>query len=378
MRNSDIYIASEGVISALGRGVGNTLRSFDAAAVPGLPALFETSLKKPVFEVCEQFSNDYMRTVSLAFAAVEETLNGIDISGMRVGVCMGTTVAAQLNDLDFYVKYRNTGDIDQNAVRKYLASNLAHAVAERFSLSDGPRLTVVNACSSGTDAIGIAMSWLRADMCDAVIAGGADELNKVPYLGFNSLSVYSDDAPRPFDALRAGLNLGEAAGAVLLAKKDLSGNGIYCAGYGTYSDAYHLTAPRPDGSGLETAIRKALAESEIEPQQIGFVNAHGTATVNNDLVEGNTLARVFGSDLKFYSSKGYTGHTLGAAGAIEAVFCALALREGWIPACSGFKYKDDNIAIAPVAERTKVDARYAMSTSLAFGGNNSALVFGRM
>ena len=215
-----------------------------------------------------------------------------------------------------------------------------------------------------------------------VLAGGADELNRIPYFGFHSLSVVSPTLCRPFDRDRQGLNLGEGAGILVLeTDAHAKARGVTAAvgipGYGTCADAYHLTAPRPDGAGLEKAIGQALTGASLGPTDVGFINAHGTATHDNDLVEGSVLSRLFGSDVAVLSTKGYTGHTLGAAGGLEAVFTALALQEGWIPASAGFENKDDEIPMTPVTSRTGIEGRYALSTSLAFGGNNSALLFER-
>ena len=226
------------------------------------------------------------------------------------------------------------------------------------------------------------MSWLKAGDCDIVIVGGADELNLVPLTGFRSLGILSDEPCKPFDKTRCGLNLGEGAGALVLERMDTAEKrglcpDLTCKGYGTFADAYHLTAPRPDGSSLEAAIMRALKEADAGPEDVSFVNAHGTSTANNDLVEGTTLARVFGADLKFYSSKGYTGHTLGAAGAIEAVFTCLGMRSGWIPKSLGFCETDDDIKIQPVTQLTEIESTLAISTSLAFGGNNSAIAIGK-
>jgi len=151
---------------------------------------------------------------------------------------------------------------------------------------------------------------------------------------------------------------------------------LYVAGYGIATDAYHLTAPRPDGTGLATAINMALQQAGLKAADIGFINAHGTATRDNDKTEGAVLARVFGPQVKFLSTKGFTGHTLGAAGGLEAGFSALALKEGWLPASPGFVNQDPDIGVSPLTAVTDISAKYAMSTSLAFGGNNSALVLG--
>jgi 3-oxoacyl-(acyl-carrier-protein) synthase len=268
-----------------------------------------------------------------------------------------------------------------HSVDRYLKGNLAEAVAEKIG-ARGLCCTVVNACSSGTDAIGVGLSWLRAGLCDIVICGGADELNRVPLCGFGSLGVVSDSLCKPFDKERAGLNLGEGAGVIIIEKEDVCRKRgkkahVFLRGYGLAADAYHLTAPRPDGSGLEAALAQALAEAGVNPTDIAFINAHGTATKDNDKVEGKVLSKVFGAKIKFLSTKGFTGHTLGAAGGLEAVFTALGLREGWIPANAGFVNLDEEIGIAPVNQKREIKGNYAVSTSLAFGGNNAALVISR-
>jgi len=388
MTTDDILITGLGVISAAGNGLAETLASFErgsrnAAAV----SLFPTTMHYPVFEV-RQIPRDYQlegqRTLSLALAAVDQALEeaGLaDLSHCRVGVCLGTTVASQLNDLDFYRSYRERGEAPLTSVDRYLEGNLAENLARRLK-ARGPVLTVVNACSSGTDAIGVALSWLKSDLCDLVIAGGADELNHVPYCGFASLGILNPGLCAPFDRDRQGLNLGEGAGVMILEKKSLAlrrgkSAGLFLAGYGSMCDAYHLTAPSPEGVGLKASLVAALAEAGIGAAQVGFVNAHGTGTHDNDLVEGKVLAEIFGPGLKMLSTKGFTGHTLGAAGGIEAVFSAAALREGWIPASAGFATADQAIPLTPVREQSAIDGAYAVSTSLAFGGNNAAVVIGQ-
>ncbi|HBH61413.1 MAG TPA: beta-ketoacyl-[acyl-carrier-protein] synthase family protein [Nitrospiraceae bacterium] len=354
----------------------------------GPVTLFATPLQYPVFEVKHIPDECYLegrRTLSLALIAADEALRdaglGHDLSGFRTGVCLGTTVACQLNDLEFYQSYRSTGSASMIPVDRYVKGNLAEFISRTFR-AGGPVLTVVNACSSGADAIGVALSWLKNGLCDIAIAGGADELNRIPLCGFGSLGIVSRELCAPFDRDREGLNLGEGAGVMILETKQSAArrgrsSDLYVAGYGSASDSYHLTAPRPDGAGLERAIRNALSHTDIKAGEISFVNAHGTATQDNDLVEGGTLGRIFGTGLKMLSTKGYTGHTLGAAGGLEAVFTAAALRERWIPASAGFHNKDENISLIPVRERTDIRGDYALSTSLAFGGNNAALVFGR-
>ena len=227
-----------------------------------------------------------------------------------------------------------------------------------------------------------AVEMIRAGICDVAITGGADELSLIPYCGFGAMGIVSETLCAPFDRDRKGLNLGEGAGVLVLEgeerfRKRKPRPTVFLAGYGSAGDAYHLTGPRPDGSGLASAIRISLRDAGIEPQQVGFVNAHGTATPDNDRIEGVVLNREFGGEIRFYSAKGYTGHTLGAAGGVEAALTAAALRDGWIPRSAGFVNADKEIPISPVTESTEIEGRFAVSTSLAFGGNNTSLVIGR-
>jgi 3-oxoacyl-(acyl-carrier-protein) synthase len=385
----EIAITGIGAISAAGGNLEETLAGFEQGrANAGDVSLFPTTSRCPVFEVksIDKKAQDHeMRTMSLALCAVREALLDAELDSsladFRVGVCLGTTVASQLNDIDFYRKYRAQDTVSMHCVDRYLKGNLAEAVGRAIE-ARGPSVTVVNACSSGTDAIGVALSWLRSGVCDIALAGGADELNQVPFCGFGALGILADSTCTPFDRNRKGLNLGEGAGIVVLEAEEVSlRRGVkptlFLSGYGAAADAYHLTAPRPDGSGLEASLRVAMSEAGIEPGDVCFVNAHGTATRENDRIEGSVLKRVFGTDVKFLSTKGFTGHTLGAAGGLEAVFAAAALREEWIPASAGFAHQDDEILLSPVVERTPIAGRAAVSTSLAFGGNNAAIVISR-
>jgi len=384
MDSQKIAISGVGCISAAGKNIAETLQSFEKEHVNvGRITLFETELDKPAFEVRNYVQKCKNRTMSLLLSAVEEASKNYagDISNCnkRVGVCVGTTVSSQLNNIEFYRKYREKGEASIEPVDEYLGGNLAEAVAKIYNFK-GPRCVVVNACSSGADAIGVALSWLKNNMCDIALAGGADELNKVPLCGFNSLGIMSDQICMPFDRDRKGLNLGEGAGVLILEKEEAhlkrkAAPKVYVSAYGSESEAYHLTAPHPDGLGLKSAIREAMKEARIDTGDIDFINAHGTATLENDKVEGKVISEVFSANAKMFSTKGYTGHTLGAAGALEAVFTALALMEGWIPRSMGFQNKDRDIGIVPLTEKTNIRGRYALSTSLAFGGNNAALIF---
>jgi 3-oxoacyl-(acyl-carrier-protein) synthase len=384
-------ISGVGAVSAVGSDVDGALAAFAARARNTLATLpFECSISCPTFQVRADLPVlpgrlNNSRSLRLAMKAVNEAMADAGVekfsANTRFGVCIGTTVASQLNNIPFYDAYRRQGNPPLDAVYDFLSANLAHAIGDLLHVV-GPRMTIVNACSSGTDAIGVAGSWIRAGLCDVALAGGADEMNRVAMAGFWSLGVMSAQRCAPFDRDRAGLNLGEGAGIVLLesadhAQKRGKRSGFELAGFGAACDAHHLTAPHPQGRGLMTAIRTALGQAKITPSQIAFINAHGTATIDNDRAEGKVIAEIFGAGQRFLSTKGYTGHTLGAAGGLEAVFTVLALREGWIPASAGFENAAEDIPAMPVRDRAKITGDYAMSTSLAFGGNNSALVIRR-
>jgi len=383
-----IAITGLGAVSACGNNCAQILEGFSSLRrKAGPPSLFESDLDFPVFEADISISTDgsRMRTVELTIHALKEAIDQaclFDFSGIRLGICLGTTVASQLNDIAFYKEYRQKGSASFQAVDRFLKGNLACAIADHFSINPKFCITVVNACSSGADAIGVGLSWLNSDLCDVVIAGGADELSRIPFAGFNALGVVSDSLCAPFDRDRKGLNLGEGAGVLIMEKEaTASKRGIkpelFINGYGLAADAYHLTSPHPQGKGLKKAIGIALNNAKIKPEDVSFINVHGTATRENDKSEGLVLKEVFGREVKFTSTKGFTGHTLGAAGGLEAIFTALSLSCGWIPSSVGFMNMDPDIGISPVSKKTQIEGRYALSTSLAFGGNNSALVISK-
>ena len=388
-----VWIAGIGAVSAAGIGIPATLAAFrDALRNPSRALPFESTISCPTFQVTAdlpalrgRYNNS--RTLRLTMLAVGQAMAEAGFesfeAGTRVGVAAGTTVACQLNNIPFYEAYRKVGQPPLDAIRDYLHANLAQAIGNLLQVT-GPRMTIVNACSSGTDAIGVAAGWIDAGLCDVAIAGGGDELNRVALAGFWSLGVSSSEPCAPFDRDRSGLNLGEGAGILVLesdrhARRRGRKNACQVAGFAMACDAHHLTAPHPEGRGLHAAISSALAQAGIGPQQVAFINAHGTATADNDRAEGKVLARIFGPEVRFLSTKGYTGHTLGAAGALESVFCVLAIQGSVVPPTINLEYRDpacDLDYIANSARPAKV--RLAMNNSLGFGGHNASLVFGEV
>ena len=390
-----VAITGMGCVCAAGPDLDGCLQALDAGhRSPAPPSRVPGGGLSgcPVFEVpgehleCGRLKDpDTSNTVRLALRAAREALRhaGLpetELAGVRVGVCVGTSVGASLNFLDCYRAHRAGGMTEIGSISRYLRANPAMAVARELGVR-GPVQTMVNACSSGADAIGMAASWIRQGMCDVVIAGGADEISEVAYTGFIRLMITDNEPCRPFDATRKGLNLGEGAGMVVMESPEFrAGRGANARaellGYGTAADAHHLTAPHPEGLGLRKAVAAALAEAGLGAEDIAFINAHGTATPNNDVAESVVFREIF-PGCPVVGTKGMTGHTLGAAGAIEAIFAMAHLAGGMLPATVGFGLADPELGIVPTTTRTPVNGRAAISQSLAFGGNNSVLVVGR-
>lgn len=349
------------------------------------PLVFEVSPE--IIARLAEYQSYHLTSQYALYAALRGIANAgyslDELLGKRVGVAMGTTIGSSFNSISFYQQYRSyqTGNEQEptlEAVQRFMRSNPAEVIAG-YTKSQGPAQTIVNACASGTDAIGVGASWIKMGLCDVVIAGGCDALSRGTLNGFNSLQIMSSKRCQPFDAHRQGLNLGEGAAVLVLeSEKSLKERGAksraYISGYGAACDAHHLTAPHPEGRALKQSlahIHKSHDQSEIKIEP-AFVNVHGTATKDNDRVEAVVMADMMPA-LPYFSSKGATGHTLGAAGAIEAALLVLCLEKSVIPRTIGMDVADSTMPSQPVQENTKVQGNTAFSTSLAFGGLAAAL-----
>jgi len=253
--------------------------------------------------------------------------------------------------------------------------SLAAFVADATGIA-GPALTVSTACSSSAKVFASAERLIRLGLADAALVGGVDTLCDSVLFGFNALELVSRQACRPFDARRDGISIGEAAAFALLERADSAPHAPRLAGYGESSDAHHMSTPHPQGRGALAALGDALGRAGIDANAVDYVNLHGTATPKNDEVEAKLLPR-FPRRTRASSTKGFTGHTLGAAGALEAVFALLAIEHGVVPPNLGC---DDPIpeavpwlALQPARQRIDI----ALSNSFGFGGNNACLVFAR-
>lgn len=242
----------------------------------------------------------------------------------------------------------------------------------------GPALVVSTACSSSAKVFAVAYRHMRSGLCDAALVGGVDSLCLMTLYGFNALELVSPQPCRPWDAERSGINIGEAGGFALLEWPGNDGpqDAPLLLGYGESSDAYHMSTPHPDGQGAALAMQRALQSAQLGPDGIDYLNLHGTATLSNDRSEDRAVLQVFGERVPCSSTKGFTGHTLGAAGIVEALVGVLALGAGFIPGSCNTRTLDPALG-APIALRNQPAAlRTVMSNSFGFGGSNCSLVLG--
>lgn len=384
--DTDMFVAITGMgsVCALGRGNAEVRRGLYATErrLASAGALSPDALDFPYFAVPDSVWGGARSfaagdTLRLGLLAAEEALAQAGISrGDAVAVVAGTTSGTALHFLSGYGNFRQNGQGGRDC-EEYLASNPALAIRAHFGLRGVP-LTISNACVSGADAMGLALSMILSGQCDRVLCGGLDALSLVPHTGFARLMIYDPAPCAPFDRKRAGLNLGEAAAFMVLERSDAAtarGQRIRgkVLGYGSAGDAHHFTSPHPEGRGLEAAVTEAVRQAGIVPDDLAFVNVHGTGTRENDRIEGRTLHRLLPAT-PLWCTKGLTGHTLGAAGALEALFTLWALEKGLLPPSVGFEEEDPEIGVSPVHKATPISKKVALSTSLGFGGCNAALV----
>ena len=299
----------------------------------------------------------------------------------RIGVFLGTSTAGILQtELAYRRRDPVSGALPADFI--YGTTHNTYSVGaftrEYFSLS-GPAVVVSSACSSSAKVFASARRMLAAGLIDAALVGGVDSLCLTTLYGFNSLGLTSEQACRPFDAERNGISIGEAAAFALLERvpDHLDADAVLLLGTGESSDAYHMSSPHPEGLGARMAMQDALQMAGLKPTEIDYINLHGTATQSNDAAEGKAVQFVFGSETPCSSTKGATGHTLGAAGGVEAVIGALALRHSLIPAGLNTQQLDSTLAFDYVLENREQPVARVLSNSFGFGGTNCSLIFGR-
>ena len=391
-----IAVTGLGVVSGIGLDVDENIDALKHKR-HGMekPRFFKTELDVPVSEI--KLSNadlakrlnlnterTYSRTALLGLMAAREALadSGIDVRKVRVGLISSTSVGGMDLSEVFYNDFRtdhNRGCL--RMVSQHDCGASTEFIANQLGIN-GFVTTISTACSSAGNAIMLGARMLKNNMLDAVIAGGTDALCKFTLNGFNSLMILDKEHCRPFDATRAGLNLGEGAGYIVMQRIDDAKREPYCllTGYANANDAYHQTGCSPEGNGAYKSMSEALAAAGLQPSDIDCINVHGTATPNNDLSESTAIRRLFGDRVPPFSSvKAFIGHTLGASEGIEAVYSALSVKNGYIYPNLNFKSVDPAIGLSPETEFAEGRTiRNVLSNAFGFGGNDTSLIFSKI
>jgi 3-oxoacyl-[acyl-carrier-protein] synthase-1 len=299
----------------------------------------------------------------------------------RTGLFLGTSTSGILQtELAYRRRDPISGALPADFI--YATTHNTFSVADftrRYFGLTGPAVVVSSACSSSAKVFGSARRMMAAGLIDAALVGGVDSLCLTTLYGFNSLGLVAEQACRPFDAQRDGISIGEAAAFALLerAPEHLDAKSVLLLGFGESSDAYHMSSPHPDGLGARMAMQDALTMADLKAAEIDYIHLHGTATQNNDAVEGKAVHAVFGSGKPCSSTKAATGHTLGAAGSVGSVICALLLQHGLLPAGLNVRHLDATLDLDYVLENREQPVARVLSNSFGFGGTNCSLVFGR-
>jgi len=328
------------------------------------------------------------RADRLALAAAREAIDDAGLGAAerkRAALIVGAVGGGMLEAEAWYWHARRSGVAPRavHALRSILPYSHADVVGSRLGLG-GPRETLVTACSSGAASLAVAADLVADGVVPVALAGGADALTRICFMGFNALRLLDPDPCRPFDLARRGMSIGEGAGFVVLedaAHARARGARVYAelAGSGTTTDAFHVTSPHPDGEGMARAMATGLVRAGVAPKSVGYVNAHGTATLQNDRIEARALRAVFGDGAVLVSStKSMIGHTMAAAGSLEAVATILALVHETVPPTANLTTPDPDVAfdcVPAIARETAVEC--AISNSFGFGGQNVTLLFRR-
>lgn len=394
-----VAITGMGIISAIGN---NVAENYDALTNQrkGITRVdnIETIQRDEIMVGQVKFTNDeliaqlnlppennYSRTAMLGVIAAKEAIASAGITNIKkykTGIVSGTSVGGMDMTEKYYYEYL-TDKETQKYIESHHAGDSTQKIAEQLGVEESLVTTISTACSSAANAIMLGARLIKSGKLDRVVVGGADCLSKFTINGFKTLMILSDTFNTPFDENRKGLNLGEAAAFLVLEsdtvvkaenKKVLA----YVKGYGNANDAFHQTASSDNGDGATLAMEKALRVADLKASEIDYINAHGTATGNNDLSEGRAILRIFGEEMpEFSSTKAYTGHTLAAAGAIEAVYSVLALQNNIIFPNLNFKTPMKEFSMIPQTELKKKELNTVLSNSLGFGGNCSTVIFSK-
>lgn len=379
--------------SCLGRGLDAARAAIRSGATGLAPCRFETvELDTFVGEIAgvddqalparlARFDCRNNRAAELGLAQdgfIEEVARSASrIGADRIGVFMGTSTAGILATELAYRRRGEQGELpgDFRYRETHNTFSIAEYVRDRLGLT-GPCAAISTACSSSAKAFASAARLIEAGAIDAAVVGGVDTLCLTTLYGFNSLQLLSAEPCRPWDAARQGISIGEGAAFCLLERAD-GKPGVHLLGIGESCDAHHMSAPHPEGLGARMAMQQALDSAGLAPGDIDYVNLHGTGTPSNDASEDQAVLGLFGGDVPVSSTKGMTGHALGAAGAIEALIAVLAIEQGHVPGSPGTRILDPKLRAGYAIQGREAKLVRTLSNSFGFGGSNCSLVFGR-
>ena len=398
-----IVVTSIGVFSALGLGKDDHLRALIAARSGLQHPQYLKTVHAPEFVMGEvkmsdeelahflglpSGDNGYTRTTLLALIAMRELLKGVDKALLKddsFAFINANTVGGMCSVENMYMEF--ISDKEEGYFTQYIdtldCAESTQNVANYFGFKPW-MATLSTACSSSANALILGARMIRQGIVERAICGGCDAMSRFTVNGFLSLKNVDKEPCKPFDQQRQGLNLGEGAGYLMLEKEaDAIARGAEIiavfSGYSNTNDAYHPTAPSPDGAGALRTMEQALEKAGLRPEAIGYINAHGTATLNNDASEGLAIERLFGTNAPYFSStKPYTGHTLAAAGSIEAIFSIWAMEQGVVYPNLNFTTQMEELTIKPVTSLIdNLSFDHVLSNSFGFGGNNVSLIFSK-
>lgn len=395
-----VYVTGIGLISAIGNNVAETLDSFSKlrsgvgtlehvnSRHRGEIPVAEVKASNPELTAMAGFNSEYKntRTALLGTIAAKEAVKSAGITNMRefrTGLISATSVGGMGMTENLWMDYLDTEKTGDwlRYIDSHECGDSTEAIADALGIKDYLS-TISTACSSSANSIMFGARLIKQGVLDRVVVGGTDSLSKFTINGFNTLMILDREHCKPFDAERKGLNLGEGAGFIVIESEEAAkGKEILAelTGYGNANDAYHQTASSPDGAGAFLAMEKAFGVSGLKPEDIDYINAHGTGTTINDLSEGTALDRMFGKHVPMISStKAFTGHTLGACGGIEAVFSILAIRDHTVFPNLNYGHQMPELSFRPETQlKRNQKINHVLSNSFGFGGNTSALIFSR-
>lgn len=397
--NKGVAITGMGIITSIGNSVEENYYSLlngkvSISDIENIETIHASSIKVGEIKKKNQAfidelqlpeDNNFSRTAMLGSIAAKQAVKNAGITSINeynTGLISATSVGGMDMTERFYYEYFENEDCIKY-IRSHNAGDITEKIATELGLK-GMVTTISTACSSAANAIMLGARLIKSGKLDRVIVGGTDALSKFTINGFKTLMILSEDYNMPFDNDRKGLNLGEAAAYLVLESDEVVNKEnkkvlARVSGYGNANDAFHQTASSDNGEGAFLAMQKALQVAQLQPEQIDYINVHGTATPNNDLSEGRAIVRVFGekNPPDFSSTKPYTGHTLAAAAAIEAVFSVLAIQNNVVFPNLNFKTPMKEFNLIPQVTLKYKNIDHVLSNSFGFGGNCSTLIFSK-